>query len=371
MKGFQEHFECFFDVATCGDIISIYRGRPIWAGYHPDKLVLPAEILFNNVPSARGAVLHYIAKLVHEMVHLHFSEKERKEGTGKGIDYTNLEASVKQLISTLSSFKGEIKSNTSSFPLLLLQWLFELCADLSHQNHNRPYFNLQRPLPSVLLKAFQQIACIEDLLLLLESTFTEMLNSIPEKTIQTFISAQKAFMNNFDWITLFISESFPPNFAKNLLKIGADEFHAFCGELSRSNVQRAAQVHEEYSGRLRIYSDIFRCLERSRKLEFRLFILDVLNEFLLTNENLREFVFLVKLALVSPEVFTPYADEMIQIVLDRQLSPILTLLSQTPSFGLAMSNNLQLQNMITRILERASTNSLFKIIEFIGSFLSS
>uniref|UniRef100_A0A1I8BTG3 INTS5_N domain-containing protein n=1 Tax=Meloidogyne hapla TaxID=6305 RepID=A0A1I8BTG3_MELHA len=340
MKGFQEHFECFFDVATCGDIISIYRGRPIWAGYHPDKLVLPAEILFNNVPSARGAVLHYIAKLVHEMVHLHFSEKERKEGTGKGIDYTNLEASVKQLISTLSSFKGEIKSNTSSFPLLLLQWLFELCADLSHQNHNRPYFNLQRPLPSVLLKAFQQIACIEDLLLLLESTFTEI-------------------------------ESFPPNFAKNLLKIGADEFHAFCGELSRSNVQRAAQVHEEYSGRLRIYSDIFRCLERSRKLEFRLFILDVLNEFLLTNENLREFVFLVKLALVSPEVFTPYADEMIQIVLDRQLSPILTLLSQTPSFGLAMSNNLQLQNMITRILERASTNSLFKIIEFIGSFLSS
>nr|CAD2131375.1 unnamed protein product [Meloidogyne enterolobii] len=145
MKDFQENFECFFDVATCGDIISIYRGRPIWANYHPDKLVIPAEILFNNVPSARGAVLHYIAKLVHETVHLYFSEKERKEGTGKGVDYTNLETSVKQLISTLNSFKGEIKTKTtSSFPLLLLQWLFELCADLSHQNHNRPYFNLQR-----------------------------------------------------------------------------------------------------------------------------------------------------------------------------------------------------------------------------------
>uniref|UniRef100_A0A915NDP7 Integrator complex subunit 5 N-terminal domain-containing protein n=1 Tax=Meloidogyne floridensis TaxID=298350 RepID=A0A915NDP7_9BILA len=103
------------------------------------------------------------------------------------------------------------------------------------------------------------------------------LNSTPEKTIQTFISAQKAFINNFDWITLFIAESFPPNFAKNLLKNGAEEFHAFCGELSRSNVQLAAQVHEEYSGRLCIYSDIFKCLERNRKVEFRRFVLDVLN----------------------------------------------------------------------------------------------
>uniref|UniRef100_A0A914MB13 Uncharacterized protein n=1 Tax=Meloidogyne incognita TaxID=6306 RepID=A0A914MB13_MELIC len=195
------------------------------------------------------------------------------------------------------------------------------------------------------------------------------LNSTPEKTIQTFISAQKAFINNFDWITLFIAESFPPNFAKILLKNGAEEFHSFCGELSRSNVQLAAQVHEEYSGRLRIYSDIFKCLERNKKVEFRRFVLDVLNEFLLTSENLQEFVFLVKLALVSPEIIIPYADEIVQIVLDCQLSPILTLLSQTPSFGLAMSNNLQLQNMITRILERANTNSLFKIIEFIGSFL--
>ncbi|CAK5076636.1 unnamed protein product [Meloidogyne enterolobii] len=314
MKDFQENFECFFEVATCGDIISIYRGRPIWANYHPDKLVLPAEILFNNVPSARGAVLHYIAKLVHETVHLYFSEKERKEGTGKGVDYTNLETSVKQLISTLNSFKGEIKTKTtSSFPLLLLQWLFELCADLSHQNHNRPYFNLQRPLPSVLLKAFQQMPCIVDLLSLMENIFTEMLNSTPEKTIQTFISAQKAFINNFDWITLFIAESFPPNFAKNLLKNGAEEFHSFCGELSRSNVQLAAQVHEEYSGRLRIYSDIFKCLERNKKVEFRRFVLDVLNEFLLTSENLHEFVFLVKLALVSPEIIIPYADEIVQI----------------------------------------------------------
>jgi len=86
-----------------------------------------------------------------------------------------LETSVKQLISTLNSFKGEIKTKTtSSFPLLLLQWLFELCADLSHQNHNRPYFNLQRPLPSVLLKAFQQMPCIVDLLSLMENIFTEM-----------------------------------------------------------------------------------------------------------------------------------------------------------------------------------------------------
>uniref|UniRef100_A0A915MQF4 Uncharacterized protein n=1 Tax=Meloidogyne javanica TaxID=6303 RepID=A0A915MQF4_MELJA len=78
----------------------------------------------------------------------------------------------------------------------------------------------------------------------------------------------------------------------------------------RSNVQLAAQVHEEYSGRLRIYSDIFKCLERNRKVEFRRFVLD---EFLLTSENLQEFVFLVKLALVSPEIIIPYADEIVQI----------------------------------------------------------
>ncbi|CAK5060085.1 unnamed protein product [Meloidogyne enterolobii] len=116
---------------------------------------------------------------------------------------------------------------------------------------------------------------------------------------------------------------------------------------SRSNVQLAAQVHEEYSGRLRIYSDIFKCLERNKKVEFRRFVLDVLN--------------------VSPQFCSI---TQILIFLDSQLSPILTLLSQTPSFGLAMSNNLQLQNMITRILERANTNSLFRIIEFIGSFLN-
>jgi len=34
---------------------------------------------------------------------------------------------------------------------------------------------------------------------------------------------------------------------------------------------------------------------------------------LLTSENLQEFVFLVKLALVSPEIIIPYADEIVQI----------------------------------------------------------
>jgi hypothetical protein len=53
LSKFREHFESFFDVATCGDIVSIYRGRPLWIGYKQDKLVVPAEILFNNVPSAR------------------------------------------------------------------------------------------------------------------------------------------------------------------------------------------------------------------------------------------------------------------------------------------------------------------------------
>jgi hypothetical protein len=85
----------------------------------------------------------------------------------------NLEEAIKILVEKLDNLRVGCHPK-SSFSIILLNWLFELFSDLWRQNHNRPYFNHQRPLPITLLRAFQKIPSISNLLTLLQTTFTSL-----------------------------------------------------------------------------------------------------------------------------------------------------------------------------------------------------
>ena len=324
----------------------------------------------NKILVFRNAVLNYTSNLVHENVHHYFWERERKEGLGKGaVDYSKLEAAIRTLVSRLEQMRVDFGQKSAAFSLLLLNWLFELFSDLCRQNHNRPYFNHQRPTPITLLKAFQQISSVADLLKLLERTFTSTLKVAPEKAIHAFVTAHKTFFNNFDWITMYITDSFPNDLAKQLLTSGAHDFQAFCSDLNKTDIKRIPQMQEEYAGRLRLISDIFLYMERNRKAELRYCFLQVLMGFMEKGDNLLETIFLVKLSITFPEIILFFADDIIQMVIDPRIADKIGLLSRNPSFQIAISYPVQLHNFTAKLLERASTNTIFRLVNFIGPLI--
>lgn len=261
-------------------------------------------------------------------------------------------------------------SNSSTFSLNLLTWLFELFSDLCRQNNNRPFFNHQRPSPQVILRIFQQNPCIADLLILLEATFTFLLNSSPDKAIHSFITAHKMFLNNFDWITIYIMDSFPPDTVNHLIRTGASEFQTFCKELLLpTNAQRISQLQEDYAAKLRLFGDIFQYMGRSNRIELRNCFFSIIRKFARTGENFTELVFLLKLIFFAPEIVLPFTDELIQLVINPHFIDQLYVFNQNTSLRIAVSHPAQMQNFFAKILEKASTNSILALLEFISPLI--
>ncbi|KAL3090056.1 hypothetical protein niasHS_006508 [Heterodera schachtii] len=365
----QTSFANFFAIANLGDTNSAYRGKPIWTNYPTDEICQCVIQLLNEVPAARDAVFYFISNLIHENVHLYLSEKERKDAT-KCVDYSNLQRAVLRLLTNLNTFRTEYSDKNLSFSVSLLKALFELCSELFRKNCQRPFFAPQQPSPAMFLTNFQQIPCVSELFALLDSTFASLLHIRPDSAVLAFVSAHKNFYANFDWIAIHIAETFP-KIAVHLVKVGAEEFCAHCNDMlnpaNRSNVARVVQLQDEYSARLRLFKEMFLYMENKQTLELRSVFTSIVEKFLLSGENWRELLFLLKLSLFSPAVTLPFVNELLPHIIQHPfLVDRLQELAANPALSIAISPTNFLQNFFEKVVENASTEYVFKLAKIVS-----
>uniref|UniRef100_A0A183CIP6 INTS5_N domain-containing protein n=1 Tax=Globodera pallida TaxID=36090 RepID=A0A183CIP6_GLOPA len=368
----QACFANFFSIANLGDTNSAYRGKPIWTNYQTDDICQPVMKLLIEVPASRDAVLYFISNLIHENVHLHLSEQERKDAS-KSVDYSSLQRAVLRLLTNLNTFRVEYSDKKMSFSISLLKMLFELFSELFRKNCQRPFFTHQPPPPALFLSEFQQIQCVSELFALLDSTFASLMQIRPESAVFAFVSAHKSFFANFDWVAIHIAETFP-TIVVHLVRVGAEEFCAHCNEMLnpaiRLNAAHVVQLQDEYNTRLRLFTEVFLYMERKRKLELRACFTSIIEKFLRTGDNWRELLFLIKLSLFSPTVTLPFMDELLPHIIQHPfLADRLHELAANPALSIAVSPTNFLQNFLRKMVENASTEHVFDLGKIVSTFL--
>lgn len=264
-------FEDFFYMSAHGDLTQIYRNRTCFTGFgSKDELTRAPIRAFLHSPAARPSVYAFTGQMIHECVHHWFN---KKEDVKINADTYFVENAIKDMLAFYTRY---FRNGTGKGALEeILQWLCELCAELSSKNAGRPAMAHAQQNGDI-LKILQSNEFINEALVLLDEIVTIALEKNPEGCMRALFEASR-HGPHFSWIWLHIATTFQGSIMTHLLESGAEQFNIYATELnnkksappSTSSAVLLNIIQTEYDHKFRAISDVFNFLMAKRNPELQ------------------------------------------------------------------------------------------------------